>query len=148
MQTLIHLRAVLLKCHFRFQKHQCRNHDWSGIQRSGLYESRRNWSFNNTAYYTGKGKRSFTDRGHHCFLHTHTHTHTHKSIMRKALRLSGADPSFHDGTISDGHIVLTDPLTRSEYFDLQWLRQHIPATRFGTSLSSLTVCSVLVHLKV
>ena len=30
---------------------------------------------------------------------------------------------------------------------LKWLRQHIPATRFGTSLSSLTVHSALIHLK-
>jgi hypothetical protein len=28
------------------------NHDWSGIQRSGLYESKRNWSLNNKLHIT------------------------------------------------------------------------------------------------
>jgi hypothetical protein len=41
-----------------------------------------------------------------------------------------------------------NPTAVNKYINLQWLRQHIPATRFGTSMSSLAVHSVLVNLKV
>jgi hypothetical protein len=79
IQTQIHLRAVFLKCHFRFQKHQYRNHDWSYIQHSGIYECKRNWSLNKLRITRPRESAHSLSA---LLFPVHTHTHTRKSEGR------------------------------------------------------------------